>query len=451
MLSVGPVRPLSMAASLGGARMDDDCWLQANSLNEVFSVEACAAANRHETCCERLDNFDWVVPPYDLAMMLPRPELDDDSSDVERDVCDVPDEFPVSVDKTAVEPLGLPVIIQMRPQVGCDPDFESSDIGRNVCDVPDEFPVCIDKMAVEPLGLLVVVQTRPQVGCDPDFESADVEQDVCHVPDEFPVGIDKAAVEPLCLPVVVQTRPQVGCDPDLPLPVDKGKESLVADGPDVIVSGRMLNVKISDVSRGICAVPDQFLVVVPKTAVEPLVLPVVVMTRSQAGCAPALTLPVDEEKNSQVEVGPDMLSGRVMDMGDPDVECSNQVLLDVVPFVDGDGCPAGCLETKFDNSVMEKFVLVTIGSTRSAVVPTFLPALSEVCSLAVLAGWVVAAANPLAVVESGTARVSVLPDVGSEFPTIYVGNGALDVVGLRVGQSSLRMDWEETLPALQDE
>ena len=50
-------------------------------------------------------------------------------------------------------------------------------------------------------------------------------------------------MEPLCLPVVVQMRPQVGCDPDLPLPVDKGKESLVEDGPDVIVSGRKSNVK----------------------------------------------------------------------------------------------------------------------------------------------------------------------------------------------------------------
>ena len=61
------------------------------------------------------------------------------------------------------------------------------------------------------------------------------------------------------------------------------------------------------------------------------------------------------------------------------------------------------------------------------------------CSLAVLAGGggVVAAPNPLAVVESGTAGVSVLPDVGSELQTVYVGNGALDVVGLRVGQSCL--------------
>ena len=80
----------------------------------------------------------------------------------------------------------------------------------------------------------------------------------------------------------------------------------------------------------------------------------------------------------------------ILDMGDPDVECSTQVLLDAVPFVDGDGCPIGWLETESDDSVMEKFVLVPemspIISIKSAVVPTFLPALSEVCSLAVLAG-----------------------------------------------------------------
>ena len=67
-------------------------------------------------------------------------------------------------------------------------------------------------------------------------------------------------------------------------------------------------------------------------------------------------------------------------------------------------------------------------------------------------------------VETVTARVSVLPDVGSELPTVSdaaavvcaapvdeVGDGALDVVGLSVGQSCLRMDSEDTLPALQDE
>ena len=61
VLSVGPVRPLSTAASLGGAGMDDDCRLQADSLNDVLSVGAWAAENRNGTCCARLDDFDWVV------------------------------------------------------------------------------------------------------------------------------------------------------------------------------------------------------------------------------------------------------------------------------------------------------------------------------------------------------------------------------------------------------
>ena len=136
-------------------------------------LEAWDGENRHETCCARLDNFDWVVPPYDLDMILPRPELDE----------------------------------------------------------------------------------------EPEL-----------------------ALEPLCLPEVVLTRPQVGCDPDLPLPVKTGKVSLVEDGLDVIVSGRKSNVGRTDVSREICVVPDQCPVVVPKLAVEPLVLPVVVQTRTQVGC-----------------------------------------------------------------------------------------------------------------------------------------------------------------------
>ena len=88
----------------------------------------------------------------------------------------------------------------------------------------------------------------------------------------------------------------MGCDLDLPLPVDKGKESLDDDGPDIIFSGRKSNVKRSDVSCDICVVPDQFPVVVPKLAAEPLVLPVVVPTRPQVGSGPDLSLPVVREE-----------------------------------------------------------------------------------------------------------------------------------------------------------
>ena len=116
------------------------------------------------------------------------------------------------------------------------------------------------------------------------IKNSDVSGEICVVSDQGPVVVPKLDAMPLAVPVVVQTRPQVGCGPDLPLPVDEGKESLDDDGLDVIFS----TVKISDVSRDICVEPDQFPVVVPKEAVEPLVLPVVAWTRSQAGCAPVL-------------------------------------------------------------------------------------------------------------------------------------------------------------------
>ena len=47
--------------------------------------------------------------------------------------------------------------------------------------------------------------------------------------------------------------------------------------------------------------------------------------------------------------------------------------------------------------------------------------------------------------------MSVQPVVGSEVLAVYVGKVALDSVGVRVGPSGLRLDLEETLPALLDE
>ena len=57
----------------------------------------------------------------------------------------------------------------------------------------------------------------------------------------------------------------------------------------------------------------------------------------------------------------------------------------------------------------------------------------------------------LPVVESDTARVSVLPVAGSELPAVFLGKVALDVVGLGLGPSCLRVDSEEALPVLLDE
>ena len=129
------------------------------------------------------------------------------------------------------------------------------------------------------------------------------------------------------------------------------------------------------------------------------------------------------------------------------------------------GRPAGWLDT--DCCVVDEIILdpemSPIVSVRSAAGPAFLPTKSEVLSLAVLAGGVIAAAAPLAMVRTVTARVSVLPDVGSELPmdsdaavvcTVRVDevlDDALDTVGESVSRLCVPMDSEETLPALQDE
>ena len=54
-------------------------------------------------------------------------------------------------------------------------------------------------------------------------------------------------------------------------------------------------------------------------------------------------------------------------------------------------------------------------------------------------------------VESDTARVSVLPVAGSKFLAVCLGKVALNVVGLGVGPPCLRLDLEETLLALIEE
>ena len=195
--------------------------------------------------------------------------------------------------------------------------------------------------------------------------------------------------------------------------MDEGRESLNDDGLDVILSGRESTMRISNVSCVICVEPDQLPVVVSKEAVEPLAVPVVALTRSLGGGPPVVARPVNVDMISRAAVYPDLLSGRVMKSVDPDVGSDYQMSLKVIPDVDGDACHTEWREMVLDDIVMEKFVLVPevcpVGSMTSAAGLTFLLALYEVYSLVFLARGVVAAANPLAVVESDKARVSVLP------------------------------------------
>ena len=116
-----------------------------------------------------------------------------------------------------------------------------------------------------------------------------------------------------------------------------------------------------------------------------------------------------------------------------------------------------------EDAEMEKFVLIPeacpVVSMTSMAELTFGLVLSEVYSPVVLAGGggAVAAACPLAVVESDTARVSVLPVVesdtarvtvlpvaGSELPAVFWGRSPWMWSVWALG---LQVDSEETLPS----
>ena len=142
------------------------------------------------------------------------------------------DNDPAMFDMTVAVPLALPVVVQTRPQVGCDPDLplpmskgqgslmedgpddivsgresiiERSDVHREICEVSDQGPVVVPKFAAEVAsGDQVLPQVVPdvdtcgrsgmascapvftwpvndemisQVGVDPDLLSGQVEDD----------------------------------------------------------------------------------------------------------------------------------------------------------------------------------------------------------------------------------------------------------------------------------
>ena len=118
VLSVGPMRPLLFAAPLGGAIGHDDYMIQEDSLRDEWSVYSGTAGDRYRTSCAQLDNFDWVMPADYPVGVLPKYEEADSLSDIESDVCDVPDVFLVRKETAAVESLCFPVVVPTRPQGG---------------------------------------------------------------------------------------------------------------------------------------------------------------------------------------------------------------------------------------------------------------------------------------------------------------------------------------------
>ena len=102
-----------------------------------------------------------------------------------------------------------------------------------------------------------------------------------------------------------------GCDPVLPLRMCQGQDFLTKDGPEVVVSRRESIITDPDVRGEICVMPDQLLVVVPKSAVVPLAVSVVAQTRPRGGGGSALLLLVDMSTEPLDDDGLDIIiSGR---------------------------------------------------------------------------------------------------------------------------------------------
>ena len=251
---------------------------------------------------------------------------------------------------------------------------------------PEILPVVLSTDDVEPMPGPVLALTRSQVerplvvawpvdeilsGQESNVGMSDVSRDICMEPDLLPVVLSTDDVEPLPVPVVALMRSRV-------------ERPLVVTWPvDEVLSGRESTVEMLDVNRVICMEPDLLPVVMSTDDVEPLVVPVVALTRPRVEGPLDVARPVNVDAISRAALYPDLPSGRVMKSVDPDVRSGDPLSLKTIPGVDGDACHSEWREMMLDDVVMEKFVLVPevcpVGSMTSAVRPT-LPALSEVYS-----------------------------------------------------------------------
>ena len=198
--------------------MVDDCRLQADSLDVMLSEGG--SENRHGTCCARLDDFNWVVPPSDPDKILPGWEMDVEILDVDRDICVLRPRNPCCKITSASTKFCRILQESMHPS---HVRATESPMGSRA--INDLIPVDVDKMAVEPLSFPVVVLTRPQVGCDPDLylskrhmevDIVDTRRDIRNLPGMVPALFDETAAMPMTLPV------------------DEKQNSQVEEGPDVV-------------------------------------------------------------------------------------------------------------------------------------------------------------------------------------------------------------------------
>ena len=118
-------------------------------------------------------------------------------------------------------------------------------------------------------------------GRESTVEMLDVNCGICMEPDFLTVVISTDDVEPMAVPVVALTRSRV----EGPL--------VVAWPVNVILSGRESTIEMLDVNRGICKEPDFLPVVMSTDDVEPLVMPIITLTRSQVEGPLVVAWPVD--------------------------------------------------------------------------------------------------------------------------------------------------------------
>ena len=171
VLSVGAVWPLPMAAPWGGADMVDVSQRHVEEEDDVLFTRAREPIDRPGTCWASLDNFDWIVPPYDSDTLLSGEDMTVGVAEIHRDFRNLPDVLPAKVDETAVMPIKLHVGANIGPQVIDD----STNIRRAVRKLPDVFPGKFEKTAAVPTILPVVMMIKPPVDDNPDVpDMADV-------------------------------------------------------------------------------------------------------------------------------------------------------------------------------------------------------------------------------------------------------------------------------------
>ena len=183
--------------------------------DDVLLMRARGPMDRPGTCYSRLDDFDWVVPPYVPDLVLPGRDGDVGATDVGRGL---PEVFPVAAEGTAIRPLSWPVVVKTEPQVECESDglfserevVDITDASRDIRCLPDAFPVMLTSH--------LDVEMGPQADEGPDMvmagwnmESDDtgVIQDAQLLTDVCPMMFEDSATELMSLPVVVNTETQV--------------------------------------------------------------------------------------------------------------------------------------------------------------------------------------------------------------------------------------------------